>query len=279
MGHPPGDQVEGRTHKLFPSTSFHASSTDLMTNHIGHTFHRFNNEARLLDVAQLLQLVQEDRALATVSLAIKEKIAIQSGEMFSRQVKKFVNLLRLSPKGAKLQEWQSLLGKSISQCITQRKKTEAKMTILRKDVAQFLQLGQEDRALTTVSLAIKEKSAIESYDLLQSYCEKLIGEVHTLIEERECPIILKEAVASLIYATSRCTARLTELSELRMLFITQFGKKFVEAAANNETDGGVSSQLVEILSRHKPTLEYKLEIMKGIASDFNVNWRPTQSQA
>ncbi|MCO5556819.1 hypothetical protein L7F22_059499 [Adiantum nelumboides] len=199
--------------------------------------------------------------------------------MFLRQVRKFINLLRLSTKDAKLQQCQRLLGKTISQCITQRKKAESKMTILRKDAAQFLQLGQEDRALATVSLSIKEKSACECYDLLQSYCEKLIGEVPTLMQERDCPINLKVAVASLIFATSRCTARLTELSKLRMLFITQFGKKFVEAAANNEGDGGVSSQLVEILSRHKPTLEYKLDVTKGIASDFNVNWRPTQSQA
>jgi hypothetical protein len=46
---------------------------------------------------------------------------------------------------------------------------------------------------------------------------------------RECPLELREAIASIIFASGRCSD-LPELMHLRNLFTTEFGKEFVAGA-------------------------------------------------
>lgn len=46
---------------------------------------------------------------------------------------------------------------------------------------------------------------------------------------RECPEELREAVAGLIYGTSRC-GDLQVLQDVRRIFVSKFGKDFVQAA-------------------------------------------------
>ncbi|KAH7444069.1 hypothetical protein KP509_02G062900 [Ceratopteris richardii] len=191
--------------------------------------------------------------------------------MFFKLFRRLRELLRLSPKLDEFKECQNLLGHTISRCITHKKKAEAKMVQLRKDVAQLVHMGQTDRALATVSIIIQDKSTVSVYGLIQSYCELLIGEVHTLLKQRLCPISCQTAVASLIYATSRCSANMHELPRLTRIFTKRFGKSFVEAATNNEPNSAVSPELVEALSRREPTLDSKRELIKEIAPDFAVD--------
>ena len=56
---------------------------------------------------------------------------------------------------------------------------------------------------------------------------------------RQCPIDLKEAVASIIFAAPRC-ADLAELLQVRNLFGAKYGKEFVAAAAELRPDCGVN---------------------------------------
>jgi hypothetical protein len=52
---------------------------------------------------------------------------------------------------------------------------------------------------------------------------------------RQCPIDLKEAVASIIFAAPRC-ADLAELLQVREFFGVKYGKEFVAAAAELRPD-------------------------------------------
>jgi hypothetical protein len=55
----------------------------------------------------------------------------------------------------------------------------------------------------------------------------------------ECPLDLREAIASLIYAAPRC-ADVEELAQVRSILGSKYGKEFVAAASELRPDCGVS---------------------------------------
>lgn len=56
---------------------------------------------------------------------------------------------------------------------------------------------------------------------------------------RNCPIDLKEAVSSVMFASPRC-ADVPELMDIRKHFTAKYGKEFVSAAVELRPDSGVS---------------------------------------
>lgn len=56
---------------------------------------------------------------------------------------------------------------------------------------------------------------------------------------RECPVDLKEGIASLIFAAPRCS-EIPELGDLRDIFVKKYGKDFVSAASDLRPTCGVN---------------------------------------
>lgn len=65
---------------------------------------------------------------------------------------------------------------------------------------------------------------------------------------RNCPIDLKEAISSVIFASPRC-ADIPELMDVRKHFTAKYGKEFVSAAVELRPDCGVS-RLVSFYRMH-----------------------------
>lgn len=59
---------------------------------------------------------------------------------------------------------------------------------------------------------------------------------------RNCPLDLKEAISSLIFASPRCSD-LPELLQIRQLFAAKYGKEFAAAAAELRPDCGVNRRV------------------------------------
>lgn len=59
---------------------------------------------------------------------------------------------------------------------------------------------------------------------------------------RTCPLDLKEAISSLIFASPRCSD-LPELLQIRQLFAAKYGKEFAAAAAELRPDCGVNRRV------------------------------------
>lgn len=55
---------------------------------------------------------------------------------------------------------------------------------------------------------------------------------------RNCPVDLKEAIASVIFASPRC-ADIPELMDIRKHFTAKYGKEFISAAVELRPDCGV----------------------------------------
>ena len=80
---------------------------------------------------------------------------------------------------------------------------------------------------------------------------------------RECPADLKEGVASLIFATPRCS-EIPELSALRNVFEKKYGKDFVSAATDLRPNCGVN-RLVTTLSTSR-SITFPRIILLGITT-------------
>ncbi|KAI5057546.1 hypothetical protein GOP47_0027561 [Adiantum capillus-veneris] len=145
---------------------------------------------------------------------------------------------------------------------------------LRKELAHLLENGQESTACIRVEHIIREQNIMDAYEILEHFCELLIVRMPIVEIQRECPLDLKEAVASLIFAAPRASD-LPELLEVQTLMSFKYGREFVASATELRPDCGVNRMIIEKLSARAPTARVKLDAMQEIAQEFNVEWDST----
>ncbi|XP_065027115.1 uncharacterized protein LOC135651171 [Musa acuminata AAA Group] len=160
---------------------------------------------------------------------------------------------------------KSLLSLTVCRLAVLRNRRQARCDQAREDVAQLLQLGHVDSALLRVEYVIKEQNILDAFAMVEHYCH-LLGERAVLLDHRECPEELREAIASLIFAASRC-AELPELHEVRGIFSSKYGKEFVCAALELRNDCCVNAKMIQKLSTAQPSLEIRQRVTKEIAAE------------
>ncbi|XP_038884116.1 uncharacterized protein LOC120075040 [Benincasa hispida] len=137
------------------------------------------------------------------------------------------------------------------------------------DVLQLLQLPNHHRALLRVEKVIKDQNALDAYVLIEGYLNLLLERTTLLEQQSECPEELKEAVAGLLFAASRC-GDFPELHEIKSVLTTRFGKEFTARAVELRNNCGVNHLLMQKLSTRQPTLESRMEVLKAIASENGI---------
>ncbi|XP_055801560.1 uncharacterized protein LOC129870734 isoform X2 [Solanum dulcamara] len=149
---------------------------------------------------------------------------------------------------------------------------------MRKEIAQFLQTGQEAIARIRVEHIIGEQNVWAAYEILELFCEFVFARVPILESQKECPSELREAVASIIFAAPRCSD-LPDLLHVRNLFAAKYGKEFIAAASELRPDTSVNRTIVEKLSVGAPSAEVRLNVLKEIAKEYNVEWDSSYTEA
>ncbi|KAJ3697712.1 hypothetical protein LUZ61_001417 [Rhynchospora tenuis] len=174
---------------------------------------------------------------------------------------------RISRENAKLKALLSVTG---SRAVVLKSRRVVRCNNTRDDVAQLLHLGHHDRALLRVEHVIKEQNMVDVYSMIESYCY-VISERCAMLEKttRECPEELREAVSGLIFATSRC-GELQELQDVRRIFVSRFGKEFVEAATQLRNGCAVDLKLIQKLSTRLPSLETRQKVLQEIATEKGI---------
>ncbi|KAL2635165.1 hypothetical protein R1flu_006644 [Riccia fluitans] len=180
--------------------------------------------------------------------------------------------------GFKASKCKTLLRLAMARIKLLRNKRDIQVKQMRKDIGQLLQTGQEPSARIRVEHIIREQNIMAAYDILELFCELLTVRLSIIEAQKLCPLDLKEAVSSLIFAAPRC-ADLPELIQIRTLFSAKYGKEFVAAAAELRPECGVNRRIIEKLSVKAPKGEAKLKLLKEIAEEFKVEWDPTDTEA
>ncbi|KAJ8750970.1 hypothetical protein K2173_016151 [Erythroxylum novogranatense] len=152
-----------------------------------------------------------------------------------------------------------------------KNKREAQLKHLKRELAQLLEAGQEQTARIRVEHVVREEKTMAAYDLIEIYCELIVARLPMIESQKNCPVDLKEAISSVIFASPRC-ADIPELMDVRKHFTVKYGKEFVSAAVELRPDCGVSRLLVEKLSAKAPDGPTKIKILTTIAEEHNVKW-------
>ncbi|KAK3004381.1 hypothetical protein RJ639_019217 [Escallonia herrerae] len=157
-------------------------------------------------------------------------------------------------------------------------KRDVQLKLMRKEIAQFLLAGQEAIARIRVEHVIREQNIWAAYEILEMFCQFVLARVPILESQRDCPLELREAVASIIFAAPRCSD-LPDMLQIRNLFAAKYGKEFISAASELRPDTSVNRTIIEKLSVSMPPAEVKLKVLKDIAREFNVEWDSSNTEA
>ncbi|XP_010681608.2 uncharacterized protein LOC104896550 isoform X1 [Beta vulgaris subsp. vulgaris] len=180
---------------------------------------------------------------------------------------------------------RGVLGTKCKTCLTLaisrikllQNRRDALLKQMHKEIAQFLQTGQEAIARIRVEHVIREQNIWEAYEILEMFCEFVLARVPILESQRQCPSELQEAIASIIFAASRCSD-LPDLLQVKNLFTAKYGKEFISAVSELRPDTSVNRTIIEKLSLIAPPVQLRLKLLKEIAKEYNVNWDSSDTE-
>ncbi|KAG9451173.1 hypothetical protein H6P81_011138 [Aristolochia fimbriata] len=181
-------------------------------------------------------------------------------------------------KGFRGANCKTLLKLVIPRIKIMRNKREAQLKQMRRDIAKLLENGEEATARIRVEHIIREENMMAAQEIIELFCELIAARLPIIEMQRECPLDLKEAIASVCFAAPRCPD-LVELPQIQMQFALKYGKEFVAAATELMPDCGVNRQVIELLSVRAPSPEIKLKLLKDIAEEHELDWDPAATEA
>ncbi|GHP09400.1 hypothetical protein PPROV_000813500 [Pycnococcus provasolii] len=148
---------------------------------------------------------------------------------------------------------------------------------LLRDSSSSVNAGEQARI--RVEGVLREEDTLAAYEVLEIFCELLAVRMPLIEQQKECPVDLREAVASVLYAAPR----LTELAELKVvatLFSHKYGKNFARAAMDPSSalECGCNPRIVRFLGVEPPRPDVKLAKLSEIAAEQNVDWSPREGE-
>lgn len=154
-----------------------------------------------------------------------------------------------------------------------KNKKEVQVKQMKTELAQLLDSGQDRTARIRVEHVVREEKMMAAYDLIEIYCELIVARLPIIESQKNCPIDLKEAITSVVFASPRC-GDIPELVDVRKHLTAKYGKEFISAAVELRPNCGVSRMLVEKLSAKAPDGQTKMRILGAIAEEHGVKWDP-----
>ncbi|KAF7110728.1 hypothetical protein CFC21_110812 [Triticum aestivum] len=143
-----------------------------------------------------------------------------------------------------------------------RRKKQAMIGFLKKDVADLLANGLDIHAFGRMDALIMELNHASCYDMVEQYCDFLGKQLNSLQKQRDCPQEAMEAVSTLIFATARFPD-LPELCDLRHIFTERYG---------GSLEPFVSLEFIRKLESELFTNEEKFQVMQSIAEESSVGF-------
>ncbi|OIW09631.1 hypothetical protein TanjilG_28230 [Lupinus angustifolius] len=185
-----------------------------------------------------------------------------------------LNLLRLGFNSSKCKTAAKM---AVARIKLLRNKREVVVRQMRRDIAMLLQSGQDATARIRVEHVMREQNVLAANEFIELFCELVVARLSIISKQRECPADLKEGIASIVFASCRCS-EIPELVSLKKIFEKKYGKDFVSAATDLRPSCGVNRQLIEKLSVRTPPGEVKLKVMKDIAKEYQIDWDTAESE-
>ncbi|KAL7134896.1 hypothetical protein ABFS83_11G056300 [Erythranthe nasuta] len=188
-----------------------------------------------------------------------------------KKVKFFKSSKDLLSRGFNASKCKTSLKLGSSRLKLLRNRKEGQVIQIKREIAQLLESGQIPSAKIRVEHVTREEKMMAAYDLIEIYCELIVARLPIIESQKICPIDLKEAITSVVFASPRC-GDVPELLEIKKHFTEKYGKEFITAAVELRPNCGVSRMLVEKLSAVAPDGPTKIKILSEIAEEHNIKW-------
>ncbi|CAN6680560.1 unnamed protein product [Malus baccata var. baccata] len=276
-----------REASLITSSIFHFLSSFLSTPILKPRPSRWSLVSILLHKGVLVSDNNQHKSmneLENVDIAISNMLVNNSGEGFeddqkTQSAQRRLEVLDSSIEGIEngLECFKMQAKMAVARIKLLRNKRQVVVKQMRRDIALLLQSGQDATARIRVEHVIREQNVLAANEFIELFCELVVSRLSIIAKQRECPPDLKEGIASLIFASPRCS-EIPELIALRNIFEKKYGKDFVSAAVDVRPSCGVNRMLIDKLSVRTPTGEVKLKLLKEIAKEYQVEWDTSESE-
>ncbi|KAM2058386.1 hypothetical protein ACFX16_030968 [Malus domestica] len=180
----------------------------------------------------------------------------------------------------KVSKCKSLVTQVQKHLTIQKNRRDAIVRQARVDISLLLRNGQLEQALPRVEKLHKDQCLLAAYDQIAHFCNCITTSIVHVYNNRavqDLPGAVGEAVASLIFAASRC-GELPELRLLRGLFKEQYGWELDVISVELRPGNLVNSQLKEKLCITLIPDEVKQYLIGDIMKNTNVQLALQDSQ-
>ncbi|XP_056381861.1 IST1 homolog [Hyla sarda] len=156
--------------------------------------------------------------------------------------------------------------------LLEKKKTELAQKA-RKEIADYLSTGKDERARIRVEHIIREDYLVEAMEILELYCDLLLARFGLIQSMKELDPGLAEAVSTLIWAAPRLQTEVSELKIVADQLCAKYSKEYGKLCRTNQI-GTVNDRLMHKLSVEAPPKILVERYLIEIAKNYNVPYEP-----
>ncbi|XP_010903147.2 IST1 homolog isoform X1 [Esox lucius] len=156
--------------------------------------------------------------------------------------------------------------------LLEKKKTELAQKA-RKEIADYLSSGKDERARIRVEHIIREDYLVEAMEILELYCDLLLARFGLIQSMKELDPGLQEAVSTLIWAAPRLQSEVNELKTVSDQLCAKYSKEYGKLCRTNQI-GTVNDRLMHKLSVEAPPKILVERYLIEIAKNYNVPYEP-----
>ncbi|XP_036202581.1 IST1 homolog isoform X3 [Myotis myotis] len=155
--------------------------------------------------------------------------------------------------------------------LLERKKTEQAQKA-RKEVADHLAAGKDERARIRVEHIIREDYLVEAMEILELYCNLLLARFGLIQATKELDSGLAESVSTLIWAAPRLQSEVPELKIVSDQLCAKYSQEYGQLCRTTEI-GTVSSRLMCKLNVNSLPQVLVEQYLIEIAKNYNVPYK------
>jgi vacuolar protein sorting-associated protein IST1 len=182
-----------------------------------------------------------------------------------------INMFSMFSSGPQYQKLSTNLRLAINRLkLLEKKKTEMAVKA-RKEIADYLQSGKEDRARIRVEHIVREDYMVEAMELIEMYCDLLLARMGLIQSTKEMDDGLEEPIASIIWATPRLQSEVQELAKISEQLTVKYGKEYTQSCRANTTNI-VNEKLIHKLSVQAPPRALVEKYLEEIARSYNISY-------
>ncbi|XP_048211153.1 IST1 homolog isoform X2 [Perognathus longimembris pacificus] len=156
--------------------------------------------------------------------------------------------------------------------LLEKKKTELAQKA-RKEIADYLAAGKDERARIRVEHIIREDYLVEAMEILELYCDLLLARFGLIQSMKELDPGLYESVSTLIWAAPRLQSEVAELKIVADQLCAKYSKEYGKLCRTNQI-GTVNDRLMHKLSVEAPPKILVERYLIEIAKNYNVPYEP-----